>query len=75
MANQHDIKKYLMDGRNPYFKQDNRNGEILMLSGVWGSGKTHFWKNEVEQELITKVKEKQKGYVFVSLYGKDSIEE
>lgn len=64
-----------MDGTNPYFNQDNRNGEILMLSGVWGSGKTHFWKNDVEQEIISKLKEKQKSYVFVSLYGKDSIEE
>jgi len=75
MANQHDINKYLMDGDNPYFNQDNRNGEILMLSGVWGSGKTHFWKNDVEKELIKGLKEKEKSYVFVSLYGKDSIEE
>jgi tRNA A37 threonylcarbamoyladenosine biosynthesis protein TsaE len=73
MANQHDIKKYLMDGSNPYLGQNNRNGEILMLSGVWGSGKTHFWKNEIEQELIKKLK--KKSYIFISLYGKDSIEE
>ena len=75
MANQHDIKKYLMDGTNSYFKQDNRNGEILMLSGVWGSGKTHFWKNGIEKELIDDLKDNNKSYVFVSLYGKDSIEE
>jgi len=75
MANQEDIKKYLLEGDNPYFKQKNRNGEILMLSGVWGSGKTHFWKNEVEKELVEKLKEKDKSYVFISLYGKDSIEE
>lgn len=75
MANQHDIKKYLMEGETSYFKQENRNGEILMLSGVWGSGKTHFWKNEVEKELIKELKGKDKSYVFISLYGKDSIEE
>ncbi|WP_294960795.1 hypothetical protein [Sulfurimonas sp.] len=75
MANQGDIKQYLMEGENSYFKQDNRNGEILMLSGVWGSGKTHFWKNEVEKELVQGLKEKDKSYVFISLYGKDSIEE
>lgn len=73
MANQHDIKKYLMEGDNPYFKQKNNNGKILMLSGVWGSGKTHFWKNEVEEDLIKDMDDKS--YVFISLYGKDSIEE
>lgn len=75
MANQHDIKKYLIEEENPYFNQDNRNGEILMLSGVWGSGKTHFWKNEIEETLIKELKIKGKSYVFISLYGKDSIEE
>ncbi|MFT7003467.1 MAG: tRNA A37 threonylcarbamoyladenosine biosynthesis protein TsaE, partial [Sulfurimonas sp.] len=75
MANQDDIKKYLVVGSNPYFKQDNRNGEILMLSGVWGSGKTHFWKTEIEKELIKDLKKEDKSYVFISLYGKDSIEE
>ncbi len=73
MANQHDIKKYLMEGDKPYFKQENRNGEILMLSGVWGSGKTYFWKNEIEKEIIKGIEDKS--YVFISLYGKDSIEE
>ncbi|MFA5234123.1 MAG: P-loop NTPase fold protein [Sulfurimonas sp.] len=75
MANQSDIKKYLMEGEHSYLNQENRNGEILMLSGVWGSGKTHFWKNEVEKELIGELKKKDKSYVFISLYGKDSIEE
>lgn len=75
MANQSDIKKYLMDGEFSYLSQENRNGEILMLSGVWGSGKTHFWKNEIEKELIVALNKKEKSYVFVSLYGKDSIEE
>ena len=46
-----------------------------MLSGAWGSGKTHFWKNIIEKDLIPKIKEKEKSYIFVSLYGKDSIEE
>ncbi len=75
MANATDIQKYLMEGDTSYFKQNNRNGEILMLSGVWGSGKTHFWKNDIEKQLIKQLKEKEKSYVFISLYGKDSIEE
>jgi len=55
MANQHDIKEYLLERDTSYFNQDNRNGEILMLSGVWGSGKTYFWKNEVASELVSKL--------------------
>jgi len=75
MANQKDIKNYLLDKDNAYLKQENRNGEILMLSGVWGSGKTHFWKNEIEEELKTEQEKQDKSYAFISLYGKDSIEE
>jgi hypothetical protein len=74
MVSATDIKKYLIDGDNAYFKQDNRKGEILMLSGVWGSGKTHFWKNDLEDELIKNL-DQEKSYVYISLYGKDSIEE
>ncbi|WP_373071201.1 P-loop NTPase fold protein [Sulfurimonas sp.] len=74
MANQHDIKNYLLDKEDAYFKQDNRNGEILMLSGVWGSGKTYFWKEELENELIKTLKD-NKSYVYISLYGHDSLEE
>lgn len=75
MANSESIKKYLIEGNKSYLDNDDNNGTILMLSGVWGSGKTHFWKNIIETDLIQKIKAKKKSYVFVSLYGKDSIEE
>lgn len=75
MANSESIKKYLIEGEKSYLENDANNGNILMLSGVWGSGKTHFWKNIIETDLIPKTKAKKKSYVFVSLYGKDSIEE
>lgn len=75
MANSESIKKYLIEGNKSYLDNDDNNGTILMLSGVWGSGKTHFWKNIIETDLIQKIKTKKKSYVFVSLYGKDSIEE
>ncbi|QIR79012.1 hypothetical protein FA592_09105 [Sulfurospirillum diekertiae] len=75
MANSESIKKYLIEGNKSYLDNDDNNGTILMLSGVWGSGKTHFWKNIIETDLIPKIKDKKKSYIFVSLYGKDSIEE
>lgn len=75
MANSESIKKYLIEGEKSYLNNDDNNGNILMLSGAWGSGKTHFWKNIIEKDLIPKIKEKKKSYIFVSLYGKDSIEE
>ena len=75
MANSESIKKYLIEGHKSYLDNDDNNGTILMLSGAWGSGKTHFWKNIIEKDLIPKIKEKEKSYIFVSLYGKDSIEE
>ena len=47
-----------------------------MISGAWGAGKTHFWKNEIEKELAEKLKKKEqeKACVYVSLYGKESID-
>lgn len=75
MANKCEIQNYLLCGEGSYFSQKNRNGQILMLSGVWGIGKTHFWKNDIEENLIKKLKEDDKSYVYISLYGKDSIEE
>ncbi|MDY0133373.1 MAG: hypothetical protein RBR53_12005 [Desulforegulaceae bacterium] len=75
MANSESIKQYLIEGNKSYLGNDDNNGTILMLSGAWGSGKTHFWKNIIETDLIPKIKEKEKSYVFVSLYGKDSIKD
>lgn len=49
------------------------NGNVIMLSGVWGSGKTHFWKNRIEPEL-EKLSDDNKAYVYVSLYGKENTE-
>jgi len=45
-----------------------------MLSGKWGSGKTHFWKNIIEKELIEHQTKKQKAYVYSSLYGNRTLD-
>ena len=70
MSNTETLKKYLLEKENAYLLDDNNNGKTIMLSGDWGSGKTHFWKNEIEPVL----KEKQIA-IYISLYGKESINE
>ncbi len=71
MNNSNNLKKYLIDD-GYLFNQEN-NGNVIMLSGVWGAGKTHFWKNNIEPKL-EKLSEQKKAYVYISLYGKENIE-
>jgi hypothetical protein len=66
MSNVEKLKEYLI-GDNGYLLNGISNGKVIMLSGEWGSGKTHFWKNEIEPKF------KKKPYAYVSLYGKTSI--
>ena len=72
MSNQKRLEEYLV-GTNGYLKNDISNGRVIMLSGKWGSGKTHFWKNIIEKDLIEFQTKKQKAYVYTSLYGNTSI--
>jgi hypothetical protein len=67
------LKEYLV-GDGGYLLEDDNNGKTVMLSGAWGSGKTHFWQNGIEPELSKKLKKDNKACVYVSLYGKDNIE-
>lgn len=72
MSNQERLKEYLV-GTNGYLKSDISNGKVIMLSGKWGSGKTHFWKNKIQTVLNDKDKKIPNHYI--SLYGKTSIQE
>lgn len=68
MSNVEKLKEYLIgDNDDGYLLKEISNGKVIMLSGEWGSGKTHFWKNEIEPKF------KKKPYAYVSLYGKTSI--
>ena len=73
MSNQKKLEEYLV-GANGYLKNDISNGKVIMLSGKWGSGKTFFWKNIIEKELIQNQTEKQKAYVYSSLYGNRTLD-
>ncbi|MGN4672474.1 P-loop NTPase fold protein [Bacillus cereus group sp. MYBK225-1] len=53
-----------------YIKRDNTSSAIL-LNGKWGSGKTYFWKNVLQERIQSEGKK----VIYVSLYGISSIEE
>jgi hypothetical protein len=72
-SNQQRLEEYLV-GKNAYLKEKLSNGKVIMLSGKWGSGKTHFWKNIIEKDLIEFQTKKQKAYVYSSLYGNRIID-
>lgn len=74
MANAKILKEYLVDENNGYLQKDISNGKVIMLSGKWGSGKTFFWKNVIEKELIENQTKKQKAYVYSSLYGNRTLD-
>ncbi|PHS34584.1 MAG: hypothetical protein COA92_01425 [Sulfurovum sp.] len=67
------LKEYLV-GKGGYLSNPDNNGKTVMLSGAWGSGKTHFWQKKIEEDLTKELNEKNKACVYVSLYGKDNIE-
>ncbi len=73
MSTLEELEKYLV-GEGGYLLNDDNNGKTVMLSGAWGSGKTHFWQNQIENDLSEKLNDKSKACVYVSLYGKDTIE-
>lgn len=75
MTNTEKLKQYLLEGNNAFLLNTNNNGKTIMLSGVWGAGKTHFWQNEIEPKLKDKLRKDDKACVYVSLYGKESISE
>ncbi len=75
MTNQERLEEYLVGNKEKnepgYLKSDISNGKVIMLSGKWGSGKTHFWKNKIEEDL----KKEKIPNNYISLYGKTSIQE
>ena len=77
MSNQKRLEEYLVGDKEKnelgYLQKDISNGKVIMLSGKWGSGKTHFWKKKIQTVLNDKDKKIPNHYI--SLYGKTSIQE
>jgi len=71
MTRTQQLKSYLID--EEYLFNEQNNGNVIMLSGKWGAGKTYFWKNNIEPEL-SRLESGNKAYVYVSLYGKENTE-
>ena len=69
MSNTENLKQYLVgsDEKEGYLNSSISNGKVIMLSGIWGSGKTHFWQNKISQEVDNDI--------YISLYGKKTIED
>lgn len=75
MSNTEELKKYLINEDDGYLLNDGNNGKTIMLSGKWGAGKTHFWREEIEPSLSANLKDNNKACVYVSLYGEDDLQD
>ena len=52
-----------------HYLENDKTHNAIMLSGEWGSGKSHYIKNH----LIPSLKGKRKADVVVSLYGMHDV--
>ncbi len=62
------LEKYLFG----FLQNDRNNGKIVMLSGVWGAGKTHFWKEKIEPKLLKSLTDKKKAW-YILVYMEKRI--
>ncbi|MFZ2890375.1 P-loop NTPase fold protein [Sulfuricurvum sp.] len=75
MSNVEKLKKYLIgDNDDGYLLKEISNEKVIMLSGEWGSGKTHFWHLS-DDSIKVKLDQIEKLNIYISLYGKSSLQE
>ncbi len=67
MNNVKEFKDYLVENEHSYLKSQLSSGRITMISGKWGSGKTHFWEKEIIPKLTKSI--------YISLFGKQKIQD
>ena len=48
---------------------DRKDPVCIVIKGEWGIGKTHLWKELINNEL------KKEKYAYISLFGKQSLED
>ncbi len=66
-----DILERVLD----YVKADYTDYAI-MINGEWGSGKTHFWNNQIKQKIESlTLNGKKYKTIYMSLYGISNLEE
>lgn len=65
MSNIKKLKDYLVCKKEYLLKNKSK---VVMISGKWGSGKTHFWKD------IIKEKKLKDNNIYISLYGKTTLD-
>jgi len=65
------LKNYLV-GQDGYLLNSSNHGKVIMLSGVWGSGKTYFW-HDSQGSIQSQLKKQKKANIYISLYGKTSL--
>lgn len=51
----------------------SKEPSAIAIQGAWGAGKTYFWKNKIETELL--IKPWKKKYSYISLFGINSLTE
>jgi len=71
-----EIKDYLVgnDLHQGYLLDPDNNSKTIMISGKWGAGKTYLWKEIINPEL-SKNLPNDKSISYVSLYGKNNLED
>lgn len=77
MSNHEKLFNYLVgprggqeaDNEKTYLLGERSKNKVVMISGKWGSGKTYFWK-DIKKNKLANIPD-----VYISLYGKDSIEQ
>lgn len=53
----------------------NENEKCVLLNGAWGSGKTHYLKNEFKEHIKEKYQKKEYVYINITELGNKSIKE
>ncbi|PGQ52666.1 P-loop NTPase fold protein [Bacillus cereus] len=71
--------QYIVDSIKGFIKQEQTSYAVL-INGAWGSGKTHFWENNLIEEIeeipiIQDNSDDTYKHVYISLYGLSSVDE
>lgn len=71
--------QYIVESIKSFVKQEQTSYAVL-LNGAWGSGKTHFWENNLIKAIekipiIEENSDETYKHVYISLYGLSNIKE